>query len=81
MKSVRNAAVLLIAMGVLTACGGGGGGTSPTPTASANDFTSFVTGLLADTSDTASPVSVNNRQFTFSDEDNPGAYKGVVSAP
>ena len=77
MKRIRNAAVLLIAMGVLTACGGGGGHSSA-PTASATNYTSFVKGLFANTSDTASPVSVNNRDFSFSDKNNPGAYSSVV---
>lgn len=77
MKRIRNAAVLLIAMGTLTACGGGGGH-SPAPTASATNYTSFVKGLFANTSDTASPASVNDRQFSFTDEDNPDAYSSVV---
>lgn len=74
MQRIRNAAVLLIAMGVLSACGGGGGG-GPAP---ATNYTSFVKGLLANTSDTASPVSVNNRDFSFSDKNNPNAYGSVV---
>ena len=76
MKSLRYA-VLLIAVGALSACGGGGGH-SPAPSASATDYTSFVKGLFANTSDTASPASVNDRDFSFSDENNPDAYSSVV---
>lgn len=49
--------------------GGGGGGTNnppptpPPPTGTA--FTSFIKTQLSQTSDTAEPVDVNDRQFDF----------------
>lgn len=44
-------------------------------------FTAFTRGLLFSTDDTAEPVSVNDREFTFTDRDNPEAYDDVLSSP
>ena len=69
------ALVALLAAG----CGGGGydgdrGGNdnpAPTPPAGANDtaFVSFIKAQLAQTSDTAEPTEVNDRQFQFDDSE------------
>lgn len=65
--------VVLLAAG----CGGGssydGGGNNnpapaPAPGASGTAFTPFIKSQLAQTSDTAEPADVNDRQFEF-DED------------
>lgn len=58
---------LLLVFG-LAGCGGSDSGSNTT------DFTGFVKDRLASNSDTSEPTSVNDRDFEFSDLENPGAY-------
>lgn len=44
-------------------------------------FTAFTKSLLKSTDNTAEPVSVNDRTFSFNDRDNPEAYDDVLSSP
>lgn len=78
MKAIRKGWPLLVLATALTACGGGGGSHHVAAPPTATNFTTFVQGLLTNTSDTAAPVSVNNRDFQFSDKTNPGAYNSSL---
>ncbi len=42
-------------------------------------FAAFVLGLIGQNSETASPVDINNLEFTFSED--PNAFNGVVGGP
>jgi hypothetical protein len=49
--------------------GGGGGNNHPPPSGATNTaFVPFIKSQLAQTSDTAEPLDVNDRQFQFDDE-------------
>lgn len=79
----RNPIILagLAAALLLSGCGGDSSGGSGNNNAdSLQTFTAFTKDLLANTSDTAEPVSVNDREFDFSDKDNPEAYDDVLSS-
>lgn len=43
-----------------------------------SSFTTFVQGLFADTSDTAEPVNINDREFTFNDQNNENAFDDLI---
>lgn len=66
---------------LLTACFDGGsssGGSSGSERPMDSSFTAFVKGLFGDTSQTAEPVSVNDREFTFNDQDNEDAFDDLI---
>ncbi|HAN27159.1 MAG TPA: hypothetical protein DCP75_05470 [Haliea salexigens] len=44
-------------------------------------FTDFVTDQFAATADTTDPEQVDDKDFTFDDEDNPDAFSGLLSDP
>lgn len=72
------ALVALAALG-LAACGGSGSGTLGVGSGTQDDdFTAFVKELLDATSDTSEPATVNDRDFSFNDRDNPDAYDDVL---
>jgi len=78
-------AMLIAALGLafgLAGCGGGdnddGGGDNDAGGATSTDFTSFVKDELATPSDTRAPAAVNERDFEFSDRENPDAYDDVL---
>ncbi len=47
----------------------------PPPT---TDFTSFVKGQFAATSDLTDPMEVDDKNFVFQDEDNPSAFDDLL---
>lgn len=59
---------------LLAGCGGGGGydgggGNNNPPPSGATAFAPFIKAQLAQTSDTAEPVDVNDRQFEFDESE------------
>lgn len=75
---------------LLTGClsGGGGGGGSAGGDAGGGDaggtpvtFTSLVQDIFAGTSDTAEPVAINDLDVTFDDQENEGAFDGLLNQP
>ncbi len=60
--------------------GGGGGNNNPPtnpPRATDTAFVPFIKAQLAQTSDTAEPIDVNDRQFQF-DDDNETSFDDVL---
>lgn len=89
--SIRYAFVLTAAL-ALQACSGSGSNNSappsvpppvppatPPPAPTTTAFAAFVLGLIAQTSDTASPVDINGTEFTFSED--PNAFNAVLGGP
>lgn len=85
-------ALLLSAGLALQACSGGNNNNStpppvppavppatPPPAVTPTAFTAFVLGLIAQSSDTATPVDINATEFTFSEDAN--AFNGVLGGP
>lgn len=71
MKStLRLSLAIGLACAALTACGGGGND-DPAPA----NFTSFVQGVVTTTSETAEPISLEGRDFTFSED--PAAFDAL----
>ena len=75
---------------LLTGClsGGGGGGGNAGSGAGGGDaggtpvtFTSMVQDIFAGTSDTAEPVAINDLDVTFDDQENEGAFDGLLNQP
>jgi hypothetical protein len=53
----------------------------PPPPPAQVDFTVFTKSLLADQSDTTTPVAVASTKFVFNDDDNPEAFASVLVGP
>ncbi|MEO6065890.1 MAG: hypothetical protein ABIP49_08960 [Lysobacterales bacterium] len=92
MKTPIRYALVLTAALALQACSGGNNNNSspppvppavppatPPPAVTPTAFTAFVLGLIAQTSDTATPVDINAIEFTFSED--PNAFNGVLGGP
>lgn len=65
---------------VLAGCDGNGMKTiSPaTPAVQPTNFTTFVKGQLAATTETATPADVSSTAFTFPDDNNDSAFSDVL---
>jgi hypothetical protein len=86
-----NRAVLTLVLTVcLAGCGGGSVGgpaavsqssaSSPTSATSEKvNFTAFTTAMVATRPDGTSPIAVTSSEFTFPDDDNPGAFSAVLA--
>ncbi len=73
--------VLLLVLGVAAIAGCNGNdnpGSSPAPPATQTNFTTFVKGQVAATTETSSPVDVSGVAFTFADETNETAFNDVL---
>jgi hypothetical protein len=78
----------LLLTGCLSGGGGGGGGGNAGGGAGGGDaggtpvtFTSLVQDIFAGTSDTAEPVAINDLDVTFDDQENEGAFDGLLNQP
>ncbi len=75
----------LIKQGALLAClivglAAGGGDTDNDPLVNNNtNFTAFVKGLLDDDPN-GEPANINNRNFRFTNQEDPDAYDDVLSS-
>ena len=69
MKSTLQLSIALACV-TLAACGGGGND-DPAPA----NFTGFVQGVVTTTSETAEPISLEGREFTFSED--PAAFDAL----
>lgn len=80
--SLNHKYLVLIAL-LVAGCGGGGydsggGNNNPPPSGATNTaFVPFIKAQLTQTSDTAEPIDVNDRQFQFDDE-NETAFDDVL---
>jgi hypothetical protein len=75
MKSYLTRAVLTVAGALLLgACDGSGSLDAPAFTPTAESFTDFVVNQFGVDPATAEPVEINNRDFTFLDNNNPNAF-------
>lgn len=73
--------VLLLLFGVagLAGCHGkDNAGSSPTPPAAQTNFTTFVKGQIAATTETSAPVDVSGVTFSFADEANEAAFNDIL---
>ena len=83
---MKREALALVTLAGLAGCGGGSGvapsaTTAPPPAAMSVDFTAFTKALVANQSETATPVAVTPAQFVFRDDDNPEAFASVLPGP
>ncbi len=83
---MKREALALLTLAGLAGCGGGAGmapppATTTPPAAMSIDFTAFTKALVADQSETATPVAVTPAQFVFRDDDNPQAFASVLPGP
>lgn len=53
----------------------------PPPPPMAVDFTPFVKAQFDATADDTDPVAVDDTDFAFNDEDNPGAFDDLLATP
>ncbi len=79
MRLIKHSVLLAGLLAGLVACGGDSDNDDGPPVQSRTNFTAFVkTQLAADPN--GEPVSVNNRNFGFTDKENPDAYDDVLSS-
>jgi len=73
MKVLINLAALSALTILLTGCfnGSSGGGDRPDP---AVDFSTFVKAEIANTDDTREAVQINDKEFSFNDQNNEQAF-------
>ncbi len=92
MKSHARLSLLLTVALAVTACSGGSNNSSPNPApapapppattpppAVDTVFSTFVLGLIGQTSETSTPVDINSTNFTFSEDAN--AFNSVLGGP
>ena len=77
MRVISHSVLLLGLVGGLAACGGD---SDDDPVVNNNtNFTAFVKGLL-DNDPNGEPANINNRNFRFTNQEDPDAYDDVLSS-
>jgi hypothetical protein len=77
MRLIKQGALLA---GLIVGLGPGGGGPAHHPGVNNNtNFTAFVKGLLDDDPN-GEPANINNRNFRFTNQEDPDAYDDVLSS-
>ncbi|MBL4712941.1 MAG: hypothetical protein JKY64_00075 [Alcanivorax sp.] len=77
MRVISHSVLLLGLVVGIAACGGD---SNDDPVVNNNtNFTAFVKGLL-DNDPNSKPVNINNRNFRFTNQENPDAYDDVLSS-
>lgn len=77
---MTNPRALVVAVSIalfLTGCFDGSNGSRESET-EVSSFSTFVKDLFGATSDTTEPVQINDREFTFDDQDNETAFDDLI---
>ncbi|MBL4835654.1 MAG: hypothetical protein JKY26_17025 [Pseudomonas sp.] len=92
MSMIKTLCAISVTGLLLTGClsGGGGGGGSGSagggdgggnPGGTPVTFTALVQDIFAGTSDTAEPVAINGLDVAYDDQENEGAFDGLLNQP
>ncbi|HEX5678438.1 MAG TPA: hypothetical protein VFX91_10745 [Alcanivorax sp.] len=79
MRFIKNGVLLAGLIAGLAACGGDDDDDIIPVVDKATNYTAFVKGLLDDDPN-GEPASINNRNFRFTNQENPDAYDDVLSS-